>query len=242
MGFTKLDSGIVDPSIWSEPPTTRVVWIAFLAKADSSGFVATSYSGMERAANVGPGPFAEAIKCLESPDHDSRSADHDGRRIERVEGGWKILNYEKYRRFSYSGSKEAEKKRRYRERRGQKGDMSTLSTGHSASASVLEINKKKESKGVVKINLNRDTWAWEGIAEHDISAWREIAPACNIAFELKKMIEWVKGAGARGIKKNWRAFIVRWITSAQDKGGTRGFEPADDFDRRQYEAIHGRKQ
>lgn len=140
MGFTKLDSGIIDSSIWAEPIATRVVWVTFLAKANRNGFVAASHSGMQRASNVPLDEFDDAVKCLESPDPDSRSSEHDGRRIEKTPGGWQILNYRKYREFSYSDSKSAVIKRMQREKkRGQSVDTSGhvhFSSGHSASASA----------------------------------------------------------------------------------------------------------
>jgi len=104
MGFTKLDSCILDSSVWFESVYTRVVWVAFLAKADANGFVAASYQGMQHASNVPADEFGKAVKVLESPDPDSRSPEHDGRRIEKVEGGWVVLNYRKYRQYSYSNS------------------------------------------------------------------------------------------------------------------------------------------
>jgi hypothetical protein len=38
-----------------------------------------------------------AVKTLESPDGESANKEHDGRRIERVDGGWMILNAGLYR-------------------------------------------------------------------------------------------------------------------------------------------------
>ena len=97
MSFTKLDSGIVNSSIWNEPPETRVVWITILAMSDENGFVATARSGLMRAANIPTDKFDLAILTLESPDPESRSPDNDGRRIVKIEGGWIIQNHDKYR-------------------------------------------------------------------------------------------------------------------------------------------------
>lgn len=97
MSFAKLDSGIINSSIWSEPLETRVLWITILAMKDENGFVATAKSGLQRAANITSDQFDIAIKCLESPDEESRTADYDGRRVEKVEGGWIVLNNDKYK-------------------------------------------------------------------------------------------------------------------------------------------------
>lgn len=48
------------------------------------------------------------MKTLEGPDQYSRTEDFDGRRIEKTSGGWKILNYQKYRQKKYSNERDDE--------------------------------------------------------------------------------------------------------------------------------------
>jgi hypothetical protein len=147
MGFTKLDEGIVHSSIWSEALATRVLWVTMLAMADSQGFVSSSRSGLLRAANIPQSDFDTAI--LESPDVDSRSPEHDGRRIQKCDGGWTVLNYRRYREFTYSGSREAIKKRKQRDKRGHKRDMSPKGGDISASASSSASSSlNKNLKGI----------------------------------------------------------------------------------------------
>jgi hypothetical protein len=118
---------------------TRIVWIAFLAKADRNGFVAASHQGMCHVSNVPKDDFDNAIKVLESPDNDSRSPEYEGRRIEKVDGGWLILNYKKYREYSYSSNPDAERQRKHR-KSVTKRDMSQKSCDISASASASVIS------------------------------------------------------------------------------------------------------
>lgn len=130
--YTKLSSGITKSSVWSEPYHVRVVWISFLAEKDMNGFVAASKSGMIRICNVTPEEFEDAVTVLESPDPDSRTPDNDGRRLQKVDGGWIVLNHFLYRDM-LSGSPEAIKKRKQRERKrkqGTLGDMSPTCPGH----------------------------------------------------------------------------------------------------------------
>jgi hypothetical protein len=97
MTFSKLDSGITKSSLWSEPLHVRIVFISFLAEKDEFGFVSASRSGMIRVCNVTPEQFDEAEKILSMPDKDSKNPDNEGRRIEKVEGGWVVLNHASYR-------------------------------------------------------------------------------------------------------------------------------------------------
>ena len=140
MSFAKLDHGIVKSSIWSEPLATRILWISMLAIKDENGFVSASRSGMARIANITMDDFEIGIKCLESPDPDSRTTEYDGRRIEKVEGGWIILNHEKYRLHDdIQRDKTRERVRRYRERCNAVTECNVTNTLPSVSVSVSDV-------------------------------------------------------------------------------------------------------
>jgi hypothetical protein len=102
MGFTKLFSDIVMSTIWREDDKTRLVWITMLATADAQGIVNTSVPGLADAARVKVVECRQALKKLSDPDPDSRSKENEGRRIIEVEGGFLILNYQKYREKNVS--------------------------------------------------------------------------------------------------------------------------------------------
>jgi hypothetical protein len=96
--YNKLFTKILDSSIWNESASTRLVWITLLAAMDETGFVAlSSVRNAARKANLPVDETQEAISVLESPDPESSDPDNEGRRIERVQGGWMVLNSEKYR-------------------------------------------------------------------------------------------------------------------------------------------------
>jgi hypothetical protein len=95
-GYTKLFQDIVTSTIWGEDDKTRIVWITMLALKDWRHFVSASLPGLARQANVPLEACRAAIEKLEAPDPDSRSKANEGRRIKAVEGGWMILNGERY--------------------------------------------------------------------------------------------------------------------------------------------------
>ena len=95
--FVKLYGSILDSSVWSEDPYTRLVWITMLAMADADGFVEAAVPGLARRANVPLEACEAALLRLQAPDPYSKSPEHEGRRIERAERGWNILNYTAYR-------------------------------------------------------------------------------------------------------------------------------------------------
>jgi hypothetical protein len=96
--YNKIFTKILDSSIWLETHPTRIVWFTFLAAMDEHGFAQfASIKNLAHRARVTDDECETAVKCLESPDSNSSDPDNEGRRIERVHGGWIVLNCEKYR-------------------------------------------------------------------------------------------------------------------------------------------------
>lgn len=91
---------ILDSSI-AEDFTLRHVFEDFLKLADhKTGIVDMTRQALARRLNVPEETLNLAITKLESPDPNSRDADFQGRRIERLDEhrdwGWTILNWKKY--------------------------------------------------------------------------------------------------------------------------------------------------
>jgi hypothetical protein len=97
-GFTKLFQSIVTSSIWSEDDKTRIVWVTMLALADRGGLVEAALPGLANAARVSLEDCEGAVNKFLAPDKYSRTEEWEGRRIEKVDGGWRLLNHASYRR------------------------------------------------------------------------------------------------------------------------------------------------
>lgn len=96
--YNKLFTSILDSSIWLESTTTRLVWITLLAAMDEDGFVRmATVENLANRARVTIEEAETAAKALESPDLNCPEQEREGRRIERVDGGWLVLNSKKYR-------------------------------------------------------------------------------------------------------------------------------------------------
>lgn len=96
-GYTKLFSSIITSSIWCEDDQTRLVWITLLALADQDGVVDASVVGLAKVAGVSVEATEEALCKFSEPDRYSRSKESEGRRIEEIDGGWRLINHAKYR-------------------------------------------------------------------------------------------------------------------------------------------------
>ena len=98
-GYTKLHASILTSTIWLESDHVRIVWITLLALANKDGIVQGSVPGLASVARVPVDKAREAITRLLSPDPDSRSHTVEGRRIEEIQGGWRLINFEYYRKL-----------------------------------------------------------------------------------------------------------------------------------------------
>jgi hypothetical protein len=68
-----------------------------LARCDADGIVEGSVPGFAHLCHVSVQEMNEAIRVFSAPDPYSRTKDNEGRRIEVFDGGWRLLNYAKYR-------------------------------------------------------------------------------------------------------------------------------------------------
>lgn len=118
--YNKLFTKILDSSIWLESDGTRLVWLTLLAAMDQDGFCEyASVPNLAHRARVTLQAAQQAVEILEAPDPYSADPDNDGRRIERVDGGWIVLNAVKYREVATADQyrkRNRERQRRYRER------------------------------------------------------------------------------------------------------------------------------
>lgn len=128
-GYVKLLSSILDSSIWQEPDDVIRVWITMLAMADRDGFVGASVGGIaRRTVTVSVERVRECLDLFQSPDIDSRSEEFEGRRIQKVDRGWLILNYAKIRDLHGAESQRAAKRRWWKENRGKTSSLDTPRT------------------------------------------------------------------------------------------------------------------
>lgn len=95
--YAKLYQRILDSSVWKQPSDIRIVWITLLALKDENGCVFGTEGWLADRARVDDPVCHRALKIFKSPDKRSRTGTNDGRKIEDIEGGWRVLNHHLYR-------------------------------------------------------------------------------------------------------------------------------------------------
>ena len=142
-GFTKLWAEILSSSVWNEDDKVRIVWITMLASMPPDYVVRASVGGLAHLARVSREDCEHALKVLTSPDLDSRSKEFEGRRVEVVDGGFKILNGGKYREARNLDERKAymaEYMRNYRQVTTKKGVNKSV---NKRKQKLTSVNQRK---------------------------------------------------------------------------------------------------
>lgn len=146
MGYTKLFSSIIGSTIWREPDHVRLVWITMLALKDRHHIVEASVPGLADFARVSVEACLAALEILKGPDPHSRTKDHDGRRIEDVDGGWRVLNGEKYReKMNSDERREANRiyQQRHRRRKTPQPGQGLVDRGADPGETADMVNRER---------------------------------------------------------------------------------------------------
>lgn len=147
-GYTKLFNSILHSTIWSEPNETRILWITMLAMADKEGKVNASIPGLARMAGITVEQTQAGLERFLSPDEFSRTPEHEGRRIESIQGGWFLLNHPKYRALmSLEERKEYNRLRQQEHRKKVKQgcDVSMTVNDNNQSTHIAEADSKAKA-------------------------------------------------------------------------------------------------
>jgi hypothetical protein len=166
MPFVKLDCGILNSTLWSEKECREVFLTALLMAepheltepapqiaVDSLqttgfvvppgwyGFIPAAGVGILHRAGIDREAGIEALRQLGEPEATSRTPDFEGRRLVRIDGGYILLNYMKYRDRDYTS---AQRSKRYRERLASRRDKSPSHRDITQAEAEAEVQKQKK--------------------------------------------------------------------------------------------------
>lgn len=156
--WAPLWSSIVDSSIWHEPDHVCKIFITMLAIKDADHIVRHNAFQIANKAHKSEKEVIEALKILAAPDKRRLEPQpFDGRRIQKVDDGWLILNGQKYREMMSKIVRREQKRIWASENRSR-------STGRRKSTQTVPVEKDEHAhvnnfkKGLVdKFNqINRD--------------------------------------------------------------------------------------
>jgi hypothetical protein len=131
-----------------EPTATKVVWITLLAMCNRDGVIEAAIPSLAKTAGVSMDECTTALETFLAPDPYSRSKEHEGRRIEAVDGGWRLLNYFKYRaKMNPEEVKEKAAQRQQRHRDKKKAEYEALKNSPKTKLSYDKIVSDLKESG-----------------------------------------------------------------------------------------------
>lgn len=95
-GYTKLFQSIITSTVWQESNDAKALWVTMLALKDSDQVCRATVPALAKLNNLTIEEAEAILTKFEQPDPYSRSSEFEGRRIERCDQGWLILNGQKY--------------------------------------------------------------------------------------------------------------------------------------------------
>lgn len=151
MPYTKVFPSLITSTMWTYDSDICKLWVTMLALKDQDGIVEGSIPGLAHVAHISLEKAEEAFELFQAPDPHSRTPDNDGRRIERVPGGWRLLNNDVYNeKDSLDEKREKARKRQRRKRARDKLKMSRVTSQDVAFVDVdLDVDVDVDQEGGV---------------------------------------------------------------------------------------------
>ena len=189
-GFTKLFNSILDSTIWQEPNETRLLWITMLAMSDARGEVQASIPGLARRAGITIDECEAGLVTLTEPDRYSRTTDHEGRRIAKIDGGWRLLNHGRYRELLST-----EERREYNRKKQAEWRATRQTIVNDMS---ITVNHNKQCQHISEAEAEADTTTTTPrLDEVDVDAYSQM-PTGNIPSMLSREKR------IQSLKKDWK--------------------------------------
>jgi hypothetical protein len=205
-----------------------VTFQQFIVLADREGVVDMTADSIARETTIPLEIIEIGIAALEQPDPDSRSPDEEGRRIIRLsetrKWGWKVVNYEHYRRLKSEEDRTEYHRQYWREKRSPKAKASTdstatqqpqLNSNHAVSSKQMHKAEAEELGGRAKRSTATrlpDDFALTEV-RREYAQGQKIDPERE--FENFRDY-WSAAAGQKARKHDWDAAWRGWCRKAAD--------------------------
>lgn len=220
-----------------------------LAMSDKYGICEASIPGLADRAKVSISDCEKALAELLAPDPYSRTTDFDGRRIEKIDGGWQLLNHAKYRdKMSADDRREKDRIRQQKWRDAQKKKKENVTSdvtphnGMSRESRHTDTDTKEdteerrsesnlESSPSLVVTTTKAPKPKRGtripepfLLTSKMRTWAAAKrPYVDITLETEKFCNHFRSVSGRtGTKLNWELTWNNWILNAKDTNNGNG--------------------
>ena len=215
--YAKVFTQIFDSSI-ADDYKLRHFFMDLLVLADPNGVVDMTPTSIAARTRMPLAAVTEYIAKLESPDPESRTPDHDGRRLEKLDEhrtwGWCILNYDRFRQTASEEQRREKTRARVQKLRDKIKCNAPVTLGNASNAMQKKKHKQKNKEvspaaPVLVLPFESDEFkaAWGDWLKH-LTQKRKPAPPLSQQKQLKKFSGWSESRAIAAIQfsieKNWQ--------------------------------------
>lgn len=216
------------------PWEALVTFQQFVILADRDGVVDMTAQAISRETTIPIRIINKGIEALEQPDPESRTPTEDGRRIVRLSEsrswGWKVTNYEYYRKLRSEDERREYHRQYWREKRSKTAKLNTLNGSQQTQPMAVSSKQYADAESTEEKRQTRATRADSRLPdEFDLSDERRAyAVAENLDADrtfAQFSDYWRSVGGSRGLKRNWDAAWRYWcrnqVTRSNGNGGSK---------------------
>jgi hypothetical protein len=213
-GYTPVFDTVFQGTLCGKYPDLPV-WLVLLALQQRGGIIDAHPSYIATISGLPQADIELAIKRFCEPDPASRTPDHDGRRLEPLEGagfGWRVINHRKYaekaRKLSSDAERAADGRNAARMAARKDADPRRPAQTRVDPPSDSDAdNKSKRASAPASRKCPPDF-------EPDADFARAECPDMDVPREISKFRDWE----FKTPRKDWPATWRMWVRTARDRG------------------------
>jgi hypothetical protein len=196
--------------------------------ADKHGCVDMTPDAISRITTIPLEIIETGLQELSKPDPESRSPLEEGRRIAPLSDhrswGWKVVNYEHYRKIRSEEERREYHRQYMRKRRSVKENVKESTGGEQSQPIAVSSMQEAISKETSVAQALHPTALplREGqelkIPESLISEWAQTYPKVDVPATIKEMRAWcLSNPSRKKTKRGALRFINQWLRTAQEE-------------------------
>lgn len=193
-----------------------------LAMADQHGRVWASIPGLANMARVTIEKCEEALATLSGPDKYSRTKEHDGRRVEEIDGGWRLLNHGKYRAIRDEESIKESKRRWAANNRATKKVEQSVEESRTESNAIERGRANTEAEAEAELKKEISTPSVSQSAKPPVQT-EAVIQAYHDALPSLPRVRLASESRRKAVKKFWV-----WVLTSKKSDGTPRAETAEE--------------
>ena len=144
------------------PWQALVTFQQMIILADQDGVVDMTPDALSRETTIPLDIITKGLEALSQPDPESRTPDEEGRRIvllsDNRSWGWRIVNYDHYRKLQTDEERRAYHRRYYREKRSKSATNGKLNNSQTDSTDSRQVEVEANTEVEVPEGLNQSAW------------------------------------------------------------------------------------